>query len=321
MLTLAHAALVSLLLAADPAHDTVFLQNGGRLRGTVVEETPAGGVTIQIPGGQLRTVPPAEVLRIEYRDGTIGLLGAKLTPPPAAPPTPASAELSPAPPPPPALPPAALEPPPDRGPAGPFAPVDPVAPPPQALGLFMFSGGLGVASPSGDAERGVALDSVAMTQLLIALEAGLRINPAFMLSLALDLGVGDAAPDLRALCRLDGGTDCTLLTGRVALQLRYSTQPFEPVNPWVSIGTGYESTSVGYDEAGNNEYLTYGGWEYLRLGAGLDFRTSSSFGWGLFASVGWGHYNEVDVGVGPQAVQQGATHGWLQLGARAILFP
>jgi hypothetical protein len=185
----------------------------------------------------------------------------------------------------------------------------------------MFAGGLGVTSPSGDAEGGVALDAVVMTQLLIELEAGLRLSPAFMLGLVLDLGLGDAAPDLRAECRRNGGTDCTALTGRVALQLRYSTKPFEPVNPWVSIGTGYESTSVGYDEAGNNEYLTYGGWEYLRLGAGLDFRTSSSIGWGLFANVGWGHYDEVDNGFGPQAIQRGATHAWLQAGVRGILFP
>lgn len=342
MVTLAYAALVSLLLAADPAYDTVFLQNGGRLRGTVVEETPTGGVTIQIPGGQLRTVAPSEVFRIEYRDGTVGLLGATLAPPPPAsvselpPPTgerppqspaagaagaAAAAQLTPAAPPPPALPPAAPEPLPERGPAGPFAPIDPVAPPPQALGLFMFAGGLGVASPSGDAEGGVPLEQVAMTQLLIELEAGLRLNPAFMLGLVLDLGIGDAAPDLRAACRSDGGTDCTVLTGRVALQLRYAFQPHDPVNPWVSIGTGYERTSVGYDEAGNNEYLTYGGWEYLRLGAGLDFRTTAGFGWGLFTGAGWGHFNEVDFGLGTQAVQRGTSHAWLQVGARAILFP
>ena len=75
MLTLAQVALVALLVTADSGYDTVFLQNGGRLRGTVVEETPASGVTIQIPGGQLRTVPPAEIFRIEYRDGSLGLLG------------------------------------------------------------------------------------------------------------------------------------------------------------------------------------------------------------------------------------------------------
>ncbi|HET9553470.1 MAG TPA: hypothetical protein VFP50_10925, partial [Anaeromyxobacteraceae bacterium] len=99
MTMLAHVALAALLFTADPGFDTVFLQNGGRIRGTVVEEDATRGVTIQVPGGQLRTVPPAEVFRIEYRDGTIGAIGSAPRPP-AAPPEaqPAPAEVAPAPP-------------------------------------------------------------------------------------------------------------------------------------------------------------------------------------------------------------------------------
>ena len=69
MTTLIPMALVALLAGADPGFDTVFLQNGGRVRGTVVEEDPARGVTVQIPGGQLRTVPPGEVAASGGRDG------------------------------------------------------------------------------------------------------------------------------------------------------------------------------------------------------------------------------------------------------------
>ena len=195
MTTLIPMALVALLAGADPGFDTVFLQNGGRVRGTVVEEDPSRGVTVQIPGGQLRTVPPAEVFRIEYRDGTIGALGARPAPlppqaapqPPAAaepaapapPAEPAPAEAPPAPPEPPRR--AAPPPPPPgwtgRPPGEPVMPLNPgalrppPAPPLRRPALFTFSSGMGFMVPSGDAEGGIPLADVVNTLFLLDLEA------------------------------------------------------------------------------------------------------------------------------------------------------
>ena len=79
------ALALATFLAATAAYDTVLLQNGGRVVGTVVEENPATGVTVQIPGGQLRTIPPGEVFRIEYRDERIERIECAHGAPPSAP--------------------------------------------------------------------------------------------------------------------------------------------------------------------------------------------------------------------------------------------
>jgi hypothetical protein len=51
---------------ASDAEDTVFLVNGGRVRGTVMEEDPAKGVTVKLPDGSVRKIAPAEVKRVQY---------------------------------------------------------------------------------------------------------------------------------------------------------------------------------------------------------------------------------------------------------------
>ena len=84
MLALVPAALAALVSLAAPDLDTVMLRDGGRLRGTIVEETRAAGVTIQLPDGRVERVAPEQVQRVVYGDGAVGILGAE---PQAAPPS------------------------------------------------------------------------------------------------------------------------------------------------------------------------------------------------------------------------------------------
>jgi hypothetical protein len=355
MLTLAHAALAALLLAA-PTFDTVLLQNGGRLVGTVVEESPTTGVTIQIPGGQLRTVAPGEVFRIEYRDGTLGVVGAKPPPPPPEPP----AETSPAPPaaapatdrqaappagaeagsPPPA-PPAAAPPepgaPPPAGPPRPppgqvYQPIyPPPAPPPGfdrrahlAAGRpapFTFAFSLGWAGPGGEAETSVPMSHLFGPQLLIGMEAGLRFTQHLTGSLLLDMGFGSLASAERARCRDAGGPDCTGLSGRFGFQLRYAFTPVAPATAWVSLGTGAEAGIISFDANTTSNDITYSGWELLRLGVGYDLRTSPGLGWGPFAAIGFSRYREVQDFYGTVTLDPATTHTWVQVGVRLVINP
>jgi hypothetical protein len=59
--------------------DTVFLKNGGRVRGTVIEEEPERGVRLKLADGTLRSIKPSEVDHVTYADA------AAPSPPPAAP--------------------------------------------------------------------------------------------------------------------------------------------------------------------------------------------------------------------------------------------
>jgi hypothetical protein len=67
----------------DELPDTVKLANGGRVRGTVVEEDPQKGVTLKLGDGTLRKIPAKDVKQVEY--GADAAKQAAPSPAPAAP--------------------------------------------------------------------------------------------------------------------------------------------------------------------------------------------------------------------------------------------
>ncbi len=60
----------ALLASASPA-DTIHTIDGGRITGTVLEESPTTGVTIQTPDGAVRRIERSQISRIEFADGTV----------------------------------------------------------------------------------------------------------------------------------------------------------------------------------------------------------------------------------------------------------
>jgi hypothetical protein len=91
------AVLCAALLAAASSNDTVVTRDGGRVVGTVIEENPTAGVTIQTPDGHVRQYTRDQVDRIEFADGTVS----RIEPAPRAPvPPPVAAAPQPSPPPP-----------------------------------------------------------------------------------------------------------------------------------------------------------------------------------------------------------------------------
>ncbi|WP_242345236.1 hypothetical protein [Anaeromyxobacter terrae] len=78
------AILLAAALAAAPAQDTVIIKDGTRVTGTIVEESPTTGVTIQLEDGTLRRFDPDAITRIERGSGAPQASPAG--PPPAGPP-------------------------------------------------------------------------------------------------------------------------------------------------------------------------------------------------------------------------------------------
>ena len=89
------ALLLAAALAVTPNYDTVTTGDGTRLIGTVVEESPTKGVTIQLADGTTRRLERSEVRRIEFADGSVTVWEAPATP--APPPAPVQFQPSPAP--------------------------------------------------------------------------------------------------------------------------------------------------------------------------------------------------------------------------------
>jgi hypothetical protein len=97
---------LALALVGTTAHalDTVFLVDGGRVRGTVMVED-ASGVSIRLPDGTVRTYKKSEVREVRYDEPGV----TTKTPPPTPAPAPSPAPST-APPAPPSAPPPALAP-------------------------------------------------------------------------------------------------------------------------------------------------------------------------------------------------------------------
>lgn len=325
--------LLALALAApasDP--DTVLLVDGGRLRGTVIEESATNGVTVQLPDGTTRHLELKQVFRIQYADGTVSLPG-QPRPPAGAVPPPASAPPAAVPPPPPATP--APPPPwstavapPARGPA--VAPVEAgeeeLAPVARPAGVPVYplwlAFGIGGAGASGHAAPGLSMSDLTSGQLDLLLEGGARFAERFYLGLYLDIGVGDAAGWAKAACRLEGHDTCTSSRAALGLTTRLAFAPRERWNPWVGLGIGAEATGVA---SSDSEVITYVGGEWPRLSAGLDFRGNAGLGVGLYANLAFVRYSQVSGAAtgwsGNHDLASRSTHTWLGIGARFILFP
>jgi hypothetical protein len=306
------AILAAALLAAAPQNDTVFTADGGRLVGTVVEEGPQG-VTVRLVDGTTRRFARAEVVRIEYADGSVSTPSRPAPPPPAYAPPPAVPPPYPPPPtyrpPPPGYPPAPAY----AGPRG----MQPASP-------FYGAIGIGGAFLSGDVAEGIAADEVYDPQLGIWLEGGLRLTPNLGLGLYLDLGVGEPASEVRAACdALANG--CTATTGRFGLLLRHTFDPAAHSTPWIAVGTGWEFGDVSLDSSdyggSGQELFSYTGWEALRLMAGVDLRSSPAFGFGLYGGVSFGLYSRYEDAYGEVALSGQPVHTTVEAGIRFILFP
>ncbi len=355
-----HAMLLAALLAAAPQHDTVFMDDGGRVVGTVTEDGPQG-VTVQLLDGTVRTYPAREVLRIEYSDGTVSSPRSRAgapspaqppsappgsqapgeqpgqppgqqtpaQPPPRQPPTATPQQEAPPTPPPRQYPPPY---PPPRYPPPRYTPYPPPSSRTEQRGRMapispvyavLGLGGLGI---SGEVEEGVAADRVFDPQLGVWLEGGVRVTPELSFAGYLGRGYGDAAAEWRTYCA-SYATTCSAITSRAGFLARWTFDPYGRSAPWVAVGTGWESGSVtwrsnmGGFTYGSSDLFTYSGWEALRLMAGVDLRSSPVVGVGLYGAVSWGRYTRFENANGPVDLGRQPFHTTVEAGLRFTLFP
>ncbi len=316
------AIVAAMMLAAAPQHDTIFTTDGGRIVGTVVEES-AQSVAVQLGDGSYRRLPRREVARIEYADGSVShrpseAPAASAPPPYQPPPGPTPAPPAYAPPPPPSY-------------AQPYYPPPRRAPPPQwaapmhtgPIAPFWLSLGLGGMFYGGNVEPGFSANGTFGSQMDLAFEGGFRLNPYLGLGLYADLGVGGPGGDVKTDCN-NQGLDCTATTSRVGILLRHTFMPEAHTTPWIALGTGYANGSVDYTDAFGNSgnFLEYSGWEMVRLMAGVDVRSSQVLGFGFYGGVSFTRFGSYrDNAIGSVSLPNETTHTMVEAGIRLTLFP
>jgi len=275
---------LSLALSALPEeYDTVLLTSGGVLRGTVVQNVPGSDLVLLMPDGSTRSVPRAEVFRVDYAAPRL---------PPAAAPRPPEAEA-------------------------------PAPAPPAAVGLqkvlpMTFSMALGGAIPLGSlGQSGFPLGDATTSQFSFLLEGAWRPVEPFAIGAYLRIAGGGSQPPANASC-LAVGEWCDTFGGGLGLFARWSFAPREQTNPWVALAFGGEAFSFFADSDATADYY---GWE-LGASGGVDWRLSEYWGIGLYAGARLGSFTSVEVtGLAPVPWPGTAVHGWLDAGVRFVFGP
>jgi hypothetical protein len=206
--------------------------------------------------------------------------------------------------------------------------------PPGAKG-FQIAFRTGAMFPLG-AASGASGDSLARRyawQIPIVVDIGGRFARSFFLGGYVGFGLGSTGNDPRvdAACSDDdanGHNDmvCSAASFRLGIEMQYSFQPDEALNPWVGYGLGFEGASATIKDKylGLEESDSSGGVTYAAFSAGLDVR--QKVGLGPFLDVALGQFNQTTTDLGARGkfkytIEDRTLHVWLTLGIRVVINP
>jgi hypothetical protein len=289
------ALALALALAAQSApYDTVELTNGGLLRGTIVQDVPGEPVLIELPSGEVWTVPRATIVRIERASRAPA--GEAVPPETPMAGTPAG------------MPPPVPAPTPEEAAAA--AQAEPLAHVP----VLMFGLSTGVAVPLGKLDAsGLALGSAVSPMWTLTFELSYRPLPELDLGILTLVGLGTSYDPLNAYCVEFAGAWCDATNVVVGAFTRVNFLPRSHVNPWIMVTGGWDFLSV------SNEYqdaFDFSGWQ-VGAAAGVDLQWAGGGSFGFQVGTRWGEYASLTVkGYLPAIPFQAAMHGWLDLAVR-----
>lgn len=308
------SVLMGLLLLAFPmvtlADDLVFLTNGGRVRGIVMEADPQKGVSVKLDDGSTRQFAPAEVASVQYSQSEASPLPEKSFPPaptavPVAPPQ--------------------YYPPPSSGPyqqsGSPLVPA--IQGPPRARRGFQMALRLGPSIPGGLASNSASMSDYFATQFGGLVEIGGKALDHLFVGVYLG-GSGGEAGDMLAL-NCNSGIACSSSALRIGVEVQYHFLPKSSTNPWLGYGIGYSVGSIKATDSTQSVTINLYGVEWAHLMAGVDFRLNDAIGLGGFLDFTLGGYTSVYDPFVSQTLEipseNQRTHTWLSIGARIVLFP
>jgi hypothetical protein len=161
-------------------------------------------------------------------------------------------------------------------------------------------------------------------QVPFLFDIGGKVIPQLFVGGYVGFGFGGPAGEFKNSCDANGYS-CLSFSVRAGPEIIYSILPGEMADPWLGYGFGFESTGVSGSQNGSTSSASFSGFEFAHLMAGVDFRVSSGFGIGPFVDFSAGSYNHLHVD-SPTATEDfsitnTASHQWLTLGARFVIFP
>ncbi len=186
----------------------------------------------------------------------------------------------------------------------------------------------GYAIPNGDAVKpgNPTLQNYGAMKNLWSGEIPIEVAGRWRFSPGFSAGVYfQYAPTIVAARVCATGFDCSGSDVRVGVEAMYAFLPDRFLNPWVSLGTGWQWTTLKISTGTDSANVTFSGWEYFNVQAGLDFNLSPMFSVGPWLGYFGGSYSTVSGTWSGEA--QGPTipsdarafHGWFQFGAKGTV--
>jgi hypothetical protein len=171
------------------------------------------------------------------------------------------------------------------------------------------------------------MDNLVSGNVPLWFDLGVRATPNVLVGAYFQYGIGFPGDLIEDGCDMDG-VDCSIPVVRLGAQFHYHVQPFQPVDPWVGLGLGYEWLTWSVEAAGEDGSFTLSGFEFVNLQAGVDFGLGDErrFGIGPFVAFSVAEYSSVscDGAIGLDCdddIEDKALHHWLTLGLRGVFVP
>ena len=167
---------------------------------------------------------------------------------------------------------------------------------------------------------GVSMSSVWTGAVPVELTGRWRFNPNT--SMGVYFGWGPAF-----LSSSTCNSGCSGWDMRTGLVLAYHFSPDRALDPWVSVGTGWQWSQYSrpWGTTGASGTVTFNGWEYLNVAVGLDVAATPAFSAGPYLGVVGGTYSNftgsgaaVDYG-GSVELSSRSFHAWWQFGVKGTL--
>ncbi len=121
------------------------------------------------------------------------------------------------------------------------------------------------------------------------------------------------------------GLTCSGYNMRIGVEAVYGFLPERFLNPWVSLGTGWQWTHASISDGVQSNAFTLSGWEYFNVQVGLDFNLSKMFAVGPYVGYFGGQYTSKTADIsgvnesGSIDSEFRAFHGWIQFGAKGTV--
>lgn len=190
---------------------------------------------------------------------------------------------------------------------------------------------LGYAIPTGDAMALSIVPYANYTGPMTNLWSGaipIGVGARWRFSPSLSVGAYyQYAPALVASRACASGFTCSGSDMRLGVEAVYAFLPASTWNPWVSLGTGWEWSSIKVSAGGQSVSQSMNGWEYFNVQAGLDWNISKTFAVGPWVGFFGGSYSNSTL-----TPQDGETvsstidsglrsfHGWMQFGLKGTVY-